>query len=111
MIENFIEGQNNFNKIRRDFGLSEIPVRDHNNFFDQKLLRKFMQSYFELSNEENISSSYYLVSRIIYSSICEKNGLAPDYRDIHHELAAQLPFVGDFGPVKALTFERKAIYD
>jgi 16S rRNA G1207 methylase RsmC len=33
MIENFIEGQDNFNRLRREFHLPEIPIRDHNYFF------------------------------------------------------------------------------
>jgi hypothetical protein len=48
-----------------------------------------------------------LVSRVIYSKICSVKGSAPDYFDIHHELASQLPVCGNFGPVKLLVLKKK----
>jgi hypothetical protein len=39
--------------------------------------------------------------------MCEAKGVQPDYFDVHHELAAKLPFGGNFGPVKMLVLERK----
>jgi ubiquinone/menaquinone biosynthesis C-methylase UbiE len=107
MIENFIEGQNLFNSIREDFGLPVIPVRDHNTFFTRDALFSYTSKKFNILNEVNISSSYYIVSRIIYSRICSSEGLTPDYNDIHHQLAASLPFTGEFGPVRAVTFQKK----
>lgn len=106
MIENFIEGQNQFNSLRRSFGLAPIPIREHNTFFDKMQLLDFMSDGFQIESDVNISSSYYMVSRIIYSSICEEHNVAPDYYDIHHELAAKLPFLGEFGPVRAITFKK-----
>ena len=35
-IENFMQGQNNFNQLRVAMGLPEIPVRWHNHFFDEQ---------------------------------------------------------------------------
>jgi ubiquinone/menaquinone biosynthesis C-methylase UbiE len=107
MIENFIEGQNLFNSVRQDFGLPIIPIRDHNTFFSRETLFNYMSKTFSIVNEVNISSSYYLVSRVIYSRISSSEGLTPDYNDIHHQLAANLPFAGEFGPVRAVTFQKK----
>lgn len=107
MIENFIEGQENFNAIRRNFELPEIPVREHNLFFNRARLMDFVSSSFEILEEVNISSTYYLVSRTIYSKICQENGVAPDYFDAHHKYAAQLPFCGEFGPVRMICMRRK----
>lgn len=104
MIENFAEGQELFNSLRATFGLPVIPIRDHNTFFAKRLLLEYMSRSFQVESDVNISSSYYLVSRIIYSSICQKDQLAPDYNDIHHELASKLPFLGEYGPVRAITF-------
>jgi len=106
MIENFTEGQNLFNSVRSSFGLASIPVRDHNTFFERSQVLDFMSNEFEIESDINISSSYYLVSRIIYSSICQKNNVTPDYYDIHHELASKLPFLGEFGPTRAITFRK-----
>lgn len=107
MIENFIEGQNNFNEIRKNFGLQEIPVRDHNLFFRREELLDFCSNYFNVLEEINISSTYYLVTRAVYSKICQDNKVKPDYFDSHHKYAAQLPFSGEYGPVRMICMERK----
>jgi ubiquinone/menaquinone biosynthesis C-methylase UbiE len=107
MIENFLEGQHNFNKVRRDFGLAEIPVREHNLFFQHDALLNFTNEIFELVEEINISSSYYLASRVIYSKMCAESGELPDYFNAHHRYAANLPFSGEFGPVRLLVFKKR----
>lgn len=107
MIENFIEGQNNFNAVRKEFDLPEIPVRGHNHFFERAPFEQFISKQFEIIHRENISSSYYLVSRVIYSAICKKTGVDPDYLDDHHSLGSKLPYLGDFGPVVMYKLRRK----
>ena len=109
MVENFTEGQNNFNRLRKEYSLPEIPVRDHNLFFNDKLFKKFITSYFNIIENVNISSTYYIVTRIIYSSLCQEKGEPPDYFDKHHELASRLPFAGNFGPVRMLCLQKKDI--
>jgi len=99
MIENFKEGHNAFNKAREEAGLSPIPVRPHNRFFDDEELEHATNGLFRVEESLNISSTYYLATRIVYSRICQENGAVPDYRDNHHRFSAQLPFAGDFGPV------------
>lgn len=99
MIENFTDGQENFNELRSRFGLNEIPVRDHNLFIDRTLLENEIKTVFTVKEYSNISSLYYIVSRVVYSAICQEEGKTPDYYDIHHQLGAALPYMGDFGPI------------
>jgi ubiquinone/menaquinone biosynthesis C-methylase UbiE len=106
MIENFLDGHNEFNKVRKQFDLPEIPVRPHNYFFDQNKLNEYAKNKFEIVSIRNISSMYYLVSRIVYSKICQIRGENPDYFDLHHELGSQLPECGNFGPIKLLILRR-----
>ena len=106
MVENFIEGHDRFNAVRRDFGLSEIPVRTHNTFFERDKVANLLSGHGRIVREENISSIYYLVSRVVYAKICKDHGLDPSYFDVHHALGAQLPFVGEFGPVRAVLFQK-----
>jgi len=106
MVENFIDGNDDFNQLRRFYELPEIRVREHNLYFEQNKLLSAINELFSPINIENISSLYYLVSRIIYSKICQKNNQTPDYFDIHHLLASQLPILGNFGPVKLLTLKK-----
>lgn len=107
MVENFIDGHDEFNRVRADFGLPEIKVREHNRFFDDRWFLPFIDDKFEVVDKLNISSLYYLVSRVIYSKICATTGATPDYFDTHHELASQLPVCGNFGPVKMVVLRKK----
>jgi len=107
MIENFIEGQENFNQVRAAFDLPPIPVRSHNLFFKRKELLKYISSMFDVMEEVNISSTYYLVSRVIYSRLCKDKSLQPDYFDEHHRYAAGLPFSGEYGPVRMICMRRQ----
>ena len=107
MIENFVEGHENFNRVRRDFDLPEIAIRDHNLFFSHPALLEFANNYYEILEDVNISSSYYLSSRIVYSKMCQEQGIAPDYFDAHHKYAAQLPFCGEFGPVRMICLRKR----
>jgi ubiquinone/menaquinone biosynthesis C-methylase UbiE len=106
MIENFKEGHQNFNQVRMAFGLPEIAVRSHNLLFERTSLIEFLRSMFELIEETNISSTYYLVSRIVYSRICKDMSVEPDYLDAHHRYASSLPFCGEFGPVRMLCLRK-----
>jgi SAM-dependent methyltransferase len=99
MIENFTEGHRNFNSVREGAGLPQIPVRSHNRFFDVHELESLAKGLFTLEESLNISSSYYLVTRVVYAKICMESGVRPDYLDNHHKHAALLPFAGDYGPV------------
>jgi SAM-dependent methyltransferase len=107
MVENFVEGQDNFNRVRSSFGLPKIQVRPHNHFFESARLLDFLQPLFEVDEEVNISSTYYLMSRVLYSKICSENGRQPDYFDDHHRFAAGLPFAGEYGPVRLMCLRRK----
>jgi ubiquinone/menaquinone biosynthesis C-methylase UbiE len=107
MVENFVEGQMNFNRIRKAYSLPEIAVRNHNLFLNHDKLVRFIDGLFVIEREINISSAYYLVSRVIYSKICDEQKKSTDYYDDHHRLAAALPFVGEYGPVR-LVILRKA---
>jgi len=107
MVENFIEGQSSFNEVRKKFGLPEIPIREHNHFFGRKRLLEYVNDLFDVQSEVNISSTYYLASRVIYSKICNEKGTTPDYFDDHHRFAAGLPFSGEYGPVRLLILMKK----
>jgi SAM-dependent methyltransferase len=106
MIENFCDDQKKFNELRRKFDLPEISIRSHNLFFENRKTIDFLSNTFEIVENTNISSSYYIMSRVIYSAICKERGESPDYFDKHHELAAQLPFLGDYGPVRMLCLRK-----
>ncbi len=107
MIENFLDGHREMNHVRERFGLPQIGIRDHNCFFDKEVVLPFLKPWFDIEDSQNISSAYYLVTRIIYSKLCQQKGVEPDYFDEHHKLAAELPFCGNFGPVNMITLKKR----
>lgn len=107
MIENFIEGQNNFNELRKAYELPMIPIRPHNLFFSRDILLDKIKDLFKVENEINISSTYYIVSRIIYSKLCADSCSTPDYFNEHHRYASTLPFSGEYGPLKLFVLKKK----
>jgi len=106
-IENFLQGQENFNRLRLAMGLPEIPVRWHNHFFDEGVFRAETAQYFDSLVIDNFSSSYYLATRIIYSAGCHLLGEEPDYFHPIHQTAGRLPAIGDFSPIKLVSMRRK----
>jgi SAM-dependent methyltransferase len=107
MIENFIEGHYAMNLERRQVGLSETPVRPHNLFFNRQHLLDCVGPMFDVLEEVNISSIYYLVTRVVYAKICADKGVEPDYADEHHRLASGLPFAGEYGPIRMIVMRRR----
>jgi SAM-dependent methyltransferase len=107
MIENFREGHEKFNQVRKNFGLPEIAIRNHNLFFSRDQFLRDIEDFFVVKEEVNISSAYYLMTRVVYSRICADSGLQPDYFNEQHRYASELPFAGEFGPVRLLILEKK----
>jgi ubiquinone/menaquinone biosynthesis C-methylase UbiE len=106
MIENFIEGQQALNTLRAHYELAEIPIRFHNNFFSRDWLNSYCHSKWSLLEESNISSSYYMVTRVIYSRLCKDKNIEPNYFDPINKYASLLPFTGEYGPVRYLYFKK-----
>lgn len=108
MIENFIEGHETMNKLRKRLGLKEIPVRWHNNFLDEKMLNNFVSKYFKIVARKNISSVYYLITRVVYSKICQIENREPDYDNIIYKVAYDIDeYIGNYGPINLLILNKK----
>jgi len=106
-IENFLQGQKAFNRMRLAVGLPEIPVRWHNHFFDEEAFQAETGKLFDSVVIESFSSSYYLATRVIYSAGCHLMGVEPDYFHPIHRTAGKLPAFGDFSPIKLIRARRK----
>lgn len=107
-IENFVEGQSNMNNARREVGLPEIPVRWHNLYFKEGDFAHYAEPYFDDIVFKDFSSSYYFATRVIYSAMCKMRGEEPDYDHEIHRLAVNLPWVGQFSPVRMVVLRRKS---
>ena len=106
-IENFMDGQNEMNKIRIGMDLPEIPIRWHNLFFSENDFIEITKENFKIVSVDNFSSSYYFATRIIYSKMCQMNGIDPDYNHEIHQLAINLPYFGNFSPIKCVVLQKK----
>jgi SAM-dependent methyltransferase len=107
MVENFIEGHNKMNELRRKLKIKEIPIRWHNLFFDEKFLKNKIIKLFNLEKRENISSIYYLITRVVYSKICQSDNKQPEYDNIFYQIAGQIDEnCGNFGPVNLILFKK-----
>lgn len=106
-IENFIEGHQNMNNARGSVGLPEIPVRWHNFYFREDEFIQSASRFFENITFKEFSSSYYFATRVIYSKMCQMRGENPDYNHEIHQLAVQLPWFGQFSPVRMVLLHKK----
>jgi SAM-dependent methyltransferase len=106
-IENFVEGQDNMNAMRRAIGLSEIPIRWHNLYFRRAEFTAIAEPFFEQISFEDFSSSYYFATRVIYAAMCKMHGKEPDYEHEIHQRAVGLPSVGQLSPVRLALLRRR----
>jgi SAM-dependent methyltransferase len=106
-IENFHGGQDGMNRQRERLGLPPIPIRWHNCFLDEAAFAEACSEFFEVGPPAPIASTYYLITRCVYSKLCQLAGEEPGYDHPIYEIATQLPAVGDFGPVKLVAMERR----
>jgi len=106
-IENFVEGQDNLNAMRRAVGLPDIPVRWHNLFFKEADFIRAAEPFFDEIKFKDFSSSYYFATRVIYSALCQMRGEQPDYEHEIHQVAINLPWTGQFSPIRMAILRRK----
>lgn len=99
-VENFRHAQERLNAVRQEQGLPPLPYRWHNCWFDEEEFRRRCSGFFELAEFSPITSTYYLVTRVVYSKLCQLEGREPDYDHPIYEIATRLPVEGDYGPVK-----------
>lgn len=105
-IENFIDGHQAMNALRREQGLPEIDVRWHNRLLDERAFLEESARWFDVIEVDDFTSTYYLVTRVVYAALCAREGTEPDYEHPIHEIAASLPPVGRFSPIRLVRMRR-----
>jgi ubiquinone/menaquinone biosynthesis C-methylase UbiE len=94
LVENTIEGLVNLNNLRRHFDLPLIEQRWHNHYLPQAQLEDFLAEHFYVTDLQNIGSTYYLISRVVYAKISQLEGREPQYDSVFNKIAADLPNLG-----------------
>lgn len=107
MVENFIEGHQKFNSLRKRLDLPKIPVRWHNNFFSEGWFLPFIRDLFDIVEEIKFASTYYLVTRVVFSKLCQLQEIEPPYDHPIYAIASQLDPVGDFAPMRFYLLRKK----
>jgi ubiquinone/menaquinone biosynthesis C-methylase UbiE len=106
-VENFMEGQEAMNQARAAVGLPPIPIRWHNLYFTEEEFISFAGPEFEFLEFKDFSSAYYFATRVIYAALCRRTGEEIDYRHPLHQLAVDLPWTGNFSPIRMAVLRRK----
>jgi SAM-dependent methyltransferase len=103
MCEDTKEGLDRLNDIRKESGLPLIEQRWHNNYIAEDISLE----PFDLEKEDNFSSTYYYISRIVYAKQCAISGQEPDYMNSLNKIASELPSVGDYSPLKIFILRKE----
>lgn len=106
-IESYADGYAQLNRDRAKMNLSLLPIHPHltllTDDFDEHVGKRMV-----LLERSFPSSSYYLITRLLYSYIAMKNGEAIDYNHPIHQVAAMVPQIGEYGPQRAGLYQKKA---
>jgi ubiquinone/menaquinone biosynthesis C-methylase UbiE len=106
-VENFVEGQVAMNQARAALSLPAIPVRWHNLYFAAEEFIRFAAPEFEFLEFKDFTSAYYFATRVIYAALCQRTGEEIDYRHPVHQLAVDLPWTGNFSPIRMAVLRRR----
>lgn len=108
LVENFIDGLNNLNTLRKQFGLHAIEVRWHNRYLVEKEFLSLVFEHFTIEHHSNIGNLYYLISRVVYAALCKEIGQEPQYDNPINYIAAKLPSLGTYGYSPNMLFVLRA---
>jgi hypothetical protein len=97
LVENFVEGLAELNKLRSQFDLHEIKTRWHNLYMSLPITVSFLKKHFRIDTQENIGNLYYILSRVVYAVLAKAEGKEPSYDHPINEIASKLPSLGSYG--------------
>ena len=99
-VESYLDGYIRLNEDRVKIGLNPLPIHEHLTLLTDEF-DNHVSSRLELVSRDYLSSSYYLITRLLYSYIAKINDEPIDYNHPIHQVAAIVPQVGEYGVQKA----------
>lgn len=105
-IESYLDGYTRLNNDRISMGLSPLPIHKHLTLLTDDFDR-YAVSRMRLLRNDYLSSSYYLVTRLLYSYIAKMSNEPIDYNHPIHQVGALIPQMGDYGPQRATLYQKK----
>ncbi len=103
----FLEGHQNLNKLRKKFNLHEIKKPRHANLLEDSALKEMTGEFFDLISVEDNTTTYYLVSRIIYPSLMNVTRGEIKRSSMINLFGSYLPSMGNLEVNKRYVFKRK----
>ncbi|HEX2915491.1 MAG TPA: class I SAM-dependent methyltransferase [Chloroflexia bacterium] len=107
MSEVSTQASDNLNRLRETFGLETMTPLWHNCYIDEDELLQFARPYFELKKIKKFSSSYYVLTWVLYPFF-RRNGNR-NYRGWFHRFSTHVPQVGDWGLQKLYILKKRAV--
>jgi SAM-dependent methyltransferase len=107
LIESVRQGQERMNALREAVGLAPIPYHWHNCYLDQEAFLARIPPRLKLVEIDPFASLYFVVSRVFNAKLTPP-GQSPDYLAEINKIAAELPSIGDHGPLKLFLFETRS---
>ena len=105
-LEMYVEGYAQLNSDRADMGLPALPIHEHLTMLTPEF-DEYISDRLQPVKRDAVSSSYYLMTRLLYSFIAKMNKEPIDYNHPIHQVAAIVPQVGDYGPQRACLYKKK----
>lgn len=105
-IESYADGYAQLNADRVQMNLPPLPIHPHLTLLTDEF-DKYASERMDLLERTSPSSSYYLVTRLLYSFIAQMNNEPIDYNHPIHQTAVLLPQIGEYGPQRALLYRKR----
>ncbi len=99
-IESYRKGYERLNRDRIKIGLKPLPIHEHLTLLDEKF-DNFVSKKSTILQSSFLSSSYYLITRLLYSYLAKMENEPIDYNHPIHRISSLVPQIGDYGPQKA----------
>lgn len=104
-IESYAQGYQELNDDRKRLDLSPLPIHEHltllTDAFDRHAAARLQPV-----GRVSLSSTYYLVTRLLYSAMAKQAGEPIDYDHPIHRIGALLPQIGEYGPQRACLYRK-----
>ncbi len=106
MFENSNQGLAELNNLRAGVGVPQMNPPWHNYYFDESEVASWESERAKLVELEHFSSTYYLLSRVVYAKVAQEEGLECEYDSLLNRLGCLLPAMGTLGATKLWVWER-----
>jgi ubiquinone/menaquinone biosynthesis C-methylase UbiE len=112
LSEATLQGWENMNAFRREWGLPGIPMPAFNRYLDEDKVRDALESEMELLEIHDFSSSYYVGTRVLKpllaKALGEAAGVDVAKPDMHwNRFFSKLPPAGDYGVQRLFVLRKR----